>query len=56
MDRIRDWLFPVALILGSLGASAHVLARLGELRATLASQQPADLEEPVSEARTLARR
>jgi hypothetical protein len=25
MDRIRDWLFPVALILGSLGASAHVL-------------------------------
>jgi len=57
MDRIRSWLFPVVLVLGWLAASAHVLARLGEMHATLASrQQPAELEEPVSHAQTLARR
>jgi hypothetical protein len=39
-----------------MGASGHVLPRLGELRATLATQQPADLEEPVSDACALARR
>jgi len=57
MERIRSWLFPVALVLGWLAASAHVLARLGELHSTLAAQQqPAEVEQPVSDAQPLARR
>jgi hypothetical protein len=55
MERIRSWLFPVALILGWLAASAHVLARLGELHSTLAAEQrPPVVEQPFSDAQTLA--
>jgi len=57
MERIRSWLFPLIVVLGWLVASAHVLARLGELHSTLAAQQrPAEVEQPVSDAQTLARR
>lgn len=57
MERIRAWLFPVALIVAWLAASGHVLARLGQLHATLASQQgPAEQEQPVRTTEPLARR
>jgi hypothetical protein len=57
VERIRAWLFPIALVLGWLAASAHVLARLGELHATLAARQrPAQVEHPVSGEQPLARR
>ena len=57
MERIRSWLFPLIVVLGWLVASAHVLARLGELHSTLAAQQqPAEVEQPVSDAQPLARR
>jgi hypothetical protein len=57
MERIRSWVFPLVLVVGWLAASAHVLARLGELHSTLAAQQrPAEVEQPVSDAQTLARR
>ena len=57
MERIRMWLFPVALLVGWLAGFAYSLARLGELHATLAAhQQPATVEQPVSDAHRLARR
>ena len=57
MDRIRSWLFPIALALAWLAASAHVLARLGDLHETLAQNQaPAAQEQPVRTAEPLARR
>jgi len=57
MERIRLWLFPLALLVGWLAGFAHTLARLGELHATLAAhQQPAQAEQPVRDAHELARR
>jgi hypothetical protein len=57
MERIRSWLFPIVVVLGWVAASAHVLARLGELQSTLAAQQrPAEVEQSVGEAQALARR
>jgi hypothetical protein len=57
MERIRMWLFPVALLIGWLGGFAYALARLGELHVTLAAhQQAATVERPVSDAQQLARR
>ncbi len=57
MERIRMWLFPVALVLAWLAASAHVLARLGDLHVTLAGQQqPPEVEQPADDERQLARR
>jgi hypothetical protein len=57
MERIRMWLFPVALLIGWLGGFAYALARLGELHVTLAAhQQAATVEQPVSDAHRLARR
>ena len=57
MERIRLWLFPLALLVGWLAGFAHTLARLGELHATLAThQQPAQAEQPVRDAHELARR
>jgi hypothetical protein len=59
MERIRDWLFPIAVALTWLGTTAHVLARLGEAHATVAAQQqrqePAT-EQPASDTPALARR
>jgi hypothetical protein len=57
MERIRMWLFPVALLIGWLGGFAYALARLGELHVTPAAhQQAATVEQPVSDAHRLARR
>ena len=57
MERIRSWLFPIVVILGWVAASAHVLARLGELHSTIVAQQgPAEVEQPVRDAQALARR
>lgn len=57
MDRIRGWLFPVAVVLAWVVASAHVLGRLGELHVTLAQKQaPAAQEQPVRSVEPLARR
>jgi hypothetical protein len=57
MERIRMWLFPVALLIAWFAGFAYSLARLGELHATLAAhQQTATVEQPVSDARQLARR
>ena len=57
MEPIRGWLFPIVVVLGWVAASAHVLARLGELHSTLAAQQrPAEVEQPVRDAQALARR
>jgi hypothetical protein len=57
MERVRMWLFPVALLVGWLGGFAYALARLGELHATVAAhRQTASLEQPVSDARRLAKR
>jgi hypothetical protein len=57
MERIRMWLFPLALLVGWLAGFAHALARLGELHATLAAhQQRAKVEQPVRDAQQLARR
>ncbi len=57
MARIRYWLFPLALIAAWVATSAHVLARLAELHGTLAQhQQTAPQEQPVADARPLARR
>ena len=63
MDRIRMWLFPVVLALAWLTGFAYVLARLGEVHATVVMaqqqqrpQQQPEEEQPVSSARELAKR
>jgi hypothetical protein len=59
MNRIRDWLFPIAVALAWVVTTGHVLGRLGEVHATVAAQQqrqqPAT-EQPASDRAALARR
>jgi hypothetical protein len=63
MERIRMWLFPVVLALAWLTGFAYVLARLGEVHATLVvaqrqqqQQQQPEVEQPASDAQQLAKR
>ena len=62
MERLKMWLFPIALVLAWLFTTAHVLSRLGALQVTLAEQrqlrQPAQQppEEPASSEQKLAKR
>jgi hypothetical protein len=57
MERIRSWLFPIVLVIAWVAAAAHVLARLGDLHATLAEQrQPPVVEQDASDVPALARR
>jgi len=63
MERIRMWLFPVVLALAWLTGFAYVLARLGEVHATVVMaqeqrgrQQHLEEKQQLSSARELAKR